>query len=342
MKLSSEPGMHYKLKKKSLIDNCDNKNDPKSKKIEEIYNYIYEDNFFNILIISKIAFLNRIDSKAKEVTEVLLNQNQKKNNANIINKIKIDINSRYIEDYSILYQAYKNIRNKSGHYNYLSNFRKHCDKTAEYAYHSCKKGNFQKFYEIKATNKLTNKEEIKYVLCPDCKFCFLSDCIRMVCQECNKEYFSSILPDNQDKNILLATWDKYHCGSMKNQIMKCIKCKKDLYINLYNNQLLCINKSCNFMSKPLSILWKCSKCGKDFRSKAKVYNPTELRIIQRSINLALLIKKKAYPKELPCCHRNPKEMVFFHKDECKGVLYLGFLLDKEIIICEKCHAINFE
>jgi hypothetical protein len=133
MKLNSEPGIHYQLEKKSWIDNCDNKNEPIIKKIEEIYNYIYEDNFFNILIISKIAFLNRIDSKAKEVTEVLLNQNQKKNNANIINKIKIDINSRYIEDYSILYQAYKNIRNKSGHYNYLSKFRKHCNKTAEYA-----------------------------------------------------------------------------------------------------------------------------------------------------------------------------------------------------------------
>ena len=254
----------------------------------------------------------------------------------------MDINSRYMEDYSILYQAYKNIRNKSSHYNYLSRFRKHCEKTAEYAYHSCIKGTYQKFYEIKATNKLNNKEEIKYVLCPDCKYCFLSDCIRMVCQECNKEYFSSILPEYQDKNILLATWEKYHCGSMKNQIMKCIKCKKDLYINLYNNQLLCINKSCNFMSKPLSILWKCSKCGKDFRSKAKVYNPTELKIIQRSINIALLIKKKAYPKELPCCHRNPKELTFFHKDECKGALYLGFLLDKEVVICEKCHAMNFE
>jgi len=334
--------MHYQLKKRSQIDYSDNENDPLKKKLKEIYNYIYEDNFFYILNISKISFLNRIDSKAKEITEVILNPKQQKNNANIINKIKLDINSRYIEDYSILYQTYKNIRNKSGHYNYLSKFRKHCEKTAEYAYHSCNKGNFKKFYEIKVTNKLTNKEEIKYVLCPDCKYCFLSDCIRMVCQECNKEYFSSVLPDNQDKNILLATWEKYHCGSMKNQIMKCIKCKKDLYINLYSNQLLCINKSCNFMSKPLSILWKCSKCGKDFRSKAKVYNPTELKIIQRSINLALLIKKKAYPKELPCCHRNPKELTFFHKDECKGVLYLGFLLDKEIVICEKCHAMNFE
>lgn len=342
MKLSCDSGMHYQLKKKAQIDNFDNENEAIKKKLKEIYNFIYEDNFFYLLIISKIAFLNRIDSKAKEITEVILNPNQKKNNANIINKIKIDINSRYMEDYSILYTAYKNIRNKSGHYNYLSKFRKHCEKTGEYAYHSCLKGNYEKFYEIKATNKLTNKEEIKFVFCPECKYCFLSDCIRMVCQECNKEYFSSILPDIQDKNILLATWEKYHCGSMKNQIMKCIKCKKDLYINLYNNQLLCINKSCNFMSKPLSILWKCSKCGKDFRSMAKVYNPTELKIIQRSINLALLIKKKAYPKELPCCHRNPKELTFFHKEECNGVLYLGFLLDKEIVICEKCHAMNFE
>ena len=78
MKLNSETSIHYQLEKKSRIDNCDNKNGPKIKKIEEIYNYIYEDNFFYIFIISKIAFLNRIDSKAKEVTEVLLNQNQKK------------------------------------------------------------------------------------------------------------------------------------------------------------------------------------------------------------------------------------------------------------------------
>ena len=80
-----------------------------------------------------INSLAREKDQVKEVIEVLLNQNQKNNNTNIINKIKIDINSRYIEDYSILYQAYKNIRNKSGHYNYLSKFRKHCNKTAEYA-----------------------------------------------------------------------------------------------------------------------------------------------------------------------------------------------------------------
>ena len=48
MKLNSEPSIHYQLEKKSRIDNCDNKNEPIIKKIEEIYNYIYEDNFFYI------------------------------------------------------------------------------------------------------------------------------------------------------------------------------------------------------------------------------------------------------------------------------------------------------
>ena len=71
MKLNSEPVMHYQLKKKSRIDNCDNENEPISKKIKEIYNYIYEDNFFYIFIRSKIALINRIDSKVKEVIEIL-------------------------------------------------------------------------------------------------------------------------------------------------------------------------------------------------------------------------------------------------------------------------------
>ena len=303
-------------------------------KIQEVYNLIYEEYFFLILIISKASFLNRIDSKGKEIIDMIYKNN--KNISDLIQKVKIDLNLKYTEDYQVLYHSYKNIKNKSHHFNYLTNFRKHCEKTEEYAYHSCINNTIQKLYEIK-----DNKMEIKYILCPECKYCFLPNCIRMVCQNCNKEYFSSIIPSNQDKNILLATWEKYHCGTMKNQIMKCIKCRKDLYINLITNKLVCLNKSCNFSSKPLSILWKCSKCGKDFRSKPKIFNPTELEIIQKAINLTLLIKKKAYPKELPCCHKNPENMYFYHKEECRGILYNGMLLDREIIVCSKCHAMNF-
>ena len=54
-----------------------------------------------------------------------------------------------------------------------------------------------------------------------------------------------------------------------------------VYINLSTNILICKNKNCNFSSKPLSILWKCSNCGEDFRSDAKVYNLVELEIIKK-------------------------------------------------------------
>ena len=340
MRVYSQPIILRQNAKKNYIDtNMLNRNDYEQNKIKnkivEIYNSLYEDNFYLILTISKTSFLNRIDLKGKEIIDLIYKNNT--NISNIIQKIKIDINLKYTEDYTVLHQSYKSIKNKSHHFNFLTNFRKHCEKTDEYAYHTCINNKLEKFYEIR-----DDKMEIKYLLCPDCKYCFLSNCIRMVCKNCNKEYFSSIIPLNQDKNILLATWEKYHCGSKKNQTMKCIKCRRDLYINLISNKIVCMNKSCNFSSKPLSILWKCSKCGKDFRSKPKIFNPTELEIIQKAINLTLLIKKKAYPKELPCCHKNPENINFYHKEECKGILYSGMLLDREIVVCSKCHAMNFE
>ena len=338
MRVSSQPIILRHFNKKLYTETTKNEYDPTKKRIEEIYNSIYEDNFFFILTISKTSFLNRIDSKAKEITDMIfINQNNNNNIIDNITKIKLDISQKYTEDYSILYQVYKNLKNKIGYYSYLSNFRKHCEETGEFAHHSCINNQLEKLYEIRDNNNV-----IKYVLCPHCKYCFLSNCIRMVCDHCNKEYFSSTLPEDQDKNILLATWEKYHCGSIKNQIMKCIKCRKDLYLNIITNKLICLNKNCNFIAKPLSILWKCSKCGKDFRSKPKIFNPTELEIIQKAINTTLLIKKKAYPKELPCCHRNPEKITFFHKDECRGIIYMGILLDREIIVCDKCHAMNFE
>ena len=107
---------------------------------------------------------------------MIYNQNQKNNYMSLIKKVNIDINSRYMEDYKILYQSYKNIKNNIGHYNYLLNFRKHCEKTEEYAYHSCINNNLKKIYENK-----DNKNQIKNILCPDCKFCFLPHCIRQIC-----------------------------------------------------------------------------------------------------------------------------------------------------------------
>ena len=300
-------------------------------KIINICDSLYEDNFYNILIKSKTSFLNSIFSSIEEIiSSMILSKNIN------IYKIKSNIKKRYNKDYEILNKSYKEIKNKKEGYNYLTNFVKHCSKTEDIAYHSCIGNKINKYYEIKENN------EIKYIFCPECKFCYLFHCIKMVCLFCKKDYFSKVLKDNEEKNFFLANWSNYHCGSMKNSVMKCIQCKSNLYINISTNILICKNQNCNFSSKPLSILWKCAKCGKDFRSNAKVYNQTEIEMIKRAINFALLRKKRAFPKELPCCKKNTENLDFFHNDKCKGILYSGFLFDKKIVVCNICHAMNFK
>ena len=300
-----------------------------------LYNSFYEDNFYNILIKSKSAFINSINSYLNDIIKSIYPEEYSSLD-DIISKIKSDINIRYNNDYEILYKSYINIKNKKEENKFLINYIKHCSKCNNYALHECIKNKLNKLYEIKIN------EDIKYILCTECKICFLPHCIKLVCDFCNKEYFSRTLNKAEEKNIFLANWTKYHCNIKQNHIMKCINCKNNLYLDLLNNLLICKNINCNFKSKPLSILWKCSKCGEDFRSNAKVYNLTEIEIIKKSIKIALICKKKAFPKKLPCCNKNPKDMNFYHNDKCKGILYRGYLLDKKIIVCNECKAMNLE
>ena len=310
--------------------------------ISEIYNSLYEDIFPSILSLSKTLFFEKINKNAKEINS-LTKELQTTTDLQLIAKIKEDLIKKYDNDYKILSFEYQNFLKNRGNYNYLTNYRKHCAQTDNYALHYCSSKKQGKFIEIKTKNKLNKKEEISYVICIECKQCYFSNFIFMVCVPCNKKYFSNILSENENKNILPATWEKYHCCPIMNEIMKCIKCHNILYLDLITKKLVCQNKDCNFTSKPESILWKCFICSSEFRSKAKIYNPLEFQILKNSINLALLFKKKAAPKELPCkCEKDISKLTFFHKEECKGELYKGMLVDKEIIVCSKCHAINFE
>ena len=312
--------------------------------ISEIYNCLYEEMFPSILCLSKTLFFEKINKKAKDIISLGNIQDlQTTSNLQLISKIKEDITKKYDSEYKILSSEYLNFVKNNQNYNYLTNFQKHCAQTDNYALHYCSSKKQGKFIEIKTKNKLNNKEEISYVICVECKQCYLSNFIFMICVPCNKKFFSNILKENQNKNILPATWEKYHCGPIINEIMKCIKCHNILYLNLNTKQLVCQNKDCNFSAKPESILWKCFFCSSEFISKAKVYNPLEFKILKKSISFALLLKKKAAPKELPCrCEKDISKLTFFHKEECEGELYQGMLVDKEIIVCSKCHAINFE
>ena len=319
--------------------------------IKYIYDFLYEDNFSNILIQTKESFINTIENNIKEILHyhfdtLYINTPffQKK-----LNQFKKSIESQYTNDYSLLNEQYiKNKKKlKENERKYLEHFLKHCANTCQYAYHHCPNNKKGKFILVEENDSKKRKKtpDIKYVICIDCKKCYPSNCISMICTPCDYEYFSSVLKDSEDINIVLATWEKYHCnGSLQDQVMKCIKCKKELYINLLTNKLICKNKSCNFESKPNSILWKCTFCLKDFRSKVKVYNPLEFQRMKKAINNALIMKIKAIPKILPCCKKDQneiKDLTFFHKEECKGILYKGFLSGKEISVCKKCHAMNF-
>ena len=44
---------------------------------------------------------------------------------------------------------------------------------------------------------------------------------------------------------------------------------------------------------------------------------------------------------MPCCKLNVFFNNFYHKNSCKGILYIGELNGSLIVVCEKCHAINF-
>ena len=123
--------------------------------------------------------------------------------------------------------------------------------------------------------------------------------------------------------------------------MSCIKCKSPFYLNMKTGMLNCSNKNCQFISKPKRILWTCNNCKKDFTSEAIVYNPLDVEIIQKAIKQTLLLKHRAHPNKMPCCRLNIFFTEFYHKKTCKGILYLGEINDELIIVCEKCHAINY-
>ena len=344
--LSASQTLQYFNSSKS----CENEK-LKLDEIKLIYDFLYEDSFPNILIQNKESFLNLIENIIQEIIEYHFDDTYINTSffQQTINKYKKDMENKYLNDYALLNETYQNNKSnlKENERKYLEHFLKHCINTCQYAYHHCpnnKKGKFI-LVEEKDIKKRNKNSEIKYVICIDCKQCYPSTCISMICTPCNIEYFSSVLKENEDINIVLATWEKYHCGgSLQDQVMKCIKCKRELYLNLSTNKLICKNRFCKFESKPKSILWKCSFCSKDFRSKVKVYNPLEFQRMKNAINNTLIMKIKANPSILPCCKKAQneiKDLTFFHKEECKGVLFKGVLSGKEILVCRACHAMNF-
>ena len=310
------------------------------KKINHFYKNEFEEVFTDILILTEQQFLDQIIRGVTLVLEDTYSDACLSNNkiCSYIEKGLKKVQNDYKTYYDILSKAWtqqekKVSKRKNSELLYIK-YRKHCEGCDDYATHNC--GKDSKFLTIKDEN-----DNIKYVICISCKKVYFSHFILCRCYKCKIDFYSNILDDDEDPNLLPATWDNYHCQQIINEKMKCIKCRETFYINLKNGILTCLNKKCGFISRPSRILWTCTICKEEFKSNSIPYNPLDLIVIKKVVRQTLLLKHRAHPNKMPCCKLNVFFTDFYHKKGCKGILYVGELNNNLIIVCDKCHAINF-
>lgn len=312
-------------------------------KINNLFTDEFEELIDDILILNESQFLAQLRNRVEEELEEAYSDKcfTDRRCKNILDKGLNTIKSEYKSNYDLISDAYnkytKNKNARKSDIEFLTKgYRRHCirEMDNEFATHFCN-NRTGKFLLVKRDGK------IEFVVCTNCKKTYYSNMISCKCFKCNVEYYTETLGPDEDEYILPATWENYHCKQIANEKIKCIKCHDAFYINLKTGMLVCLNKRCNFTSKPSRILWTCSICQHEFKSGAIPFNPLDLEIIKKIIKQTLFQKQRAHPNRVPCCKVNVFFTEFHHKKKCQGILYSGELNSDMIIVCDKCHAINF-
>ena len=343
-------------KKDDIISNLIQKEEDFISLIKKIINSEFEDLFPQILNLPKIDFLNQLTSN---VSFVLSEQFSSKvfENEKCMSIISSTYRSfdktynKYMEELTAGWDQYnyekinqlQNPLNEKIESFFLTNFRKHCNKSQNYAIHQCNKndetGNF-----IIVNVERENGKKMKYVICDNCRKSFFIQEFINYCEFCKTSYLCSTLSKSEDENLLSATLNPPHCESFVNEELLCEKCKSTVYIDMKNNKLICGNQMCDYIitiEDNKKINFKCKSCKDSFYSNVKIYNPIELLHFKDIVDKALLYKRKAYPGKLSCCKKiKEKKTDFFHKKDCRGQLYFGEYNNKIIIVCSKCKAVN--
>ena len=311
-------------------------------KIENLFQYIFLNIFPNILNLPRLDFMNSLMTSVKSILEEQYTNEIYSNEkffSLFLSTNKI-FEKKYKDYNQILSNAWDNYPNDINNNNniYFTEFKKHCGKTQEHAMHLCNKNENGKYIIVYL------KKEIKFIICEKCRKAFYSNLFVNFCQNCNCNYYSGLISQNEyNNNIQLATYSNPHCDSIVNEKIPCIKCKEPLYYNIKDNIIECLNSKCKYKIRLFNNSnWKCNICSNYFKSDIKFYNYFDLLYIKRIYGIALIIKQKAHPGILPCCQNlDEKNLIFNHKKECKGILYFWILNKKIIVICEKCKAINY-
>lgn len=305
--------------------------------------YIDEFNeiFCDILQLPSGKFLSHLFKRAK----ITLSHKFNVRSPQTISKIeKYIIEKYYPVQYNLAYNSMKQIKSKFESMSPLmqvslvyngNNFIKHCKETNA-AVHTC------------GSKFLCNKSYIKgtenlMFFCIKCNQIYKDSLIKMICPLCNgNEYYTKIL-FNEDMNKLVpATWAKYHCNAVINDLMKCISCKDVLYWNQKENLLHCIK--CNITLEPMTMKWRCVFCKNDFVSEVKAYNPLEFKLMKTCVKDTLMNKVRAVPpeNEFSCgCNIDYATIKFYHKKTCRGQMLLGTMNKKKILVCSLCHSLNY-
>ena len=301
------------------------------KKYIEEYNDLYQ----NILLLSPSEFITKLN---KLVEYSLHNKN--KYSEKDKEKIKEIITEKYYKiDYKFAQKIkLKLIKEKKTYFK--GEILPHCDKDKknEYYIHSCD----EKFL-------IFEKDKNIFLFCEKCNMIYKDNLIKFKCNENKIDFYSKIILKTENTNeedLPYATWSKYHCNAVINDLMKCQKCSNFLFLlkknlkNIEKKYLYC--KKCKKAWYPSFLQWECLICKKLFSCDAKAYNPLEFKTIKICIKEAIVNKIKAIPNFLNCeCDFNFNEINFFHKASCKGELFFGKLNGKKTVVCSKCDSIGF-
>ena len=290
----------------------------------------YNDLFPNLLNIHKKDFISNLE---KFIIISLKNIHYSSNTfKTIISIIQKDF---YEVEFSIVNELMHNLKEKNCIKFIEKNYIPHCNKTTT-PLHNC-------------GHHLYNLNNYEYFLCLNCKKIYHPNSVLLLCNVCEMEYYSKIesidFKDNENVNSFKpATWEKYHCNAFINDIMKCPNCKDVFYINVNDKKKLFCMK-CDYSIESTKVKWNCLICNKVFYSEAKIYNPLEFKIMKITVKKIIFNEIPAYPTNLQCCGINEmdeiKKYKFIHKKECPGNLYIGKLNKKKIVVCAKCHMLNY-
>ena len=302
-----------------------------SKNEEQILNLAieeYEDLFPNIIEISQKDFMTLVE-KYIDIDLVPRNIILPKG---ILKKILNIIQYQYYQkEYDKINQLIHSIDSISTCEKFKgTNFYPHCKDNKE-PIHTCGR-------------KMFNLNNLEYLICLNCKKIYHSQYILLYCKHCQCQFYSGIenITNEEDKIIKPATWLKYHCYAIINEVMKCPSCNNTLYLNLNNRNLIC--KNCKFEINELQIKWKCIICQENFTCEAKAFNPFEYKILKIVLKETILKGIEAKPYFVPCCNLSKEEIEknkFIHKRQCNGLIYKGVLNNKPIVVCSKCHMLNY-